>query len=152
MASLSHSWRFFLRAGAIVLTAAAAGLAFAAWQAIRVPMDAPVPRMYRAETDLEALAKALSYYQEDHGEAPPPGDAGLRMATDHLSKLAGYFPEGPPLDPWGRPYRYEERNGAKLLRSLGRDGEPGTDDDIFHGMAAQPWRAHYRTLQRESRP
>jgi len=74
--------------------------------ALRLPEDAPLARMYRTEADLAALAKAVDMYCESYGAYPPGGPAGLRLATEHLSRNAVYFPSGPPNDAWAEPFVY----------------------------------------------
>ena len=138
----------------------------------RMPEDAPLARMYRAETDITALAKAVEAYFEVQGLYPSAGTDGLRLATEFLSSKALYFPQGPPLDPWGRPYQYVshdhyEEPGSVALRSpagywapdhyqlysKGADGDAGIDDpskqrdNVCNWDREKSWRAVYKALQ-----
>lgn len=140
-------------------------------QARALPDDAPAARMYRAEADIAALARAVDAYYQQHGVYPPAGEAGLRLAIETISGRAPYFAGGPPPDPWGRPYRYvphtqygDPNSGA--LESLdgyfaptgyqiysdGADGAPGLErpegqhDNICNWDAAKSWRPLYREM------
>ena len=138
--------------------------------ALRIPNDAPRARMYRAETDLTAMAKAVDTYFNTHGAYPESGSEGLRRATAHLSSSADYFPTGPPLDPWYRPYVYVRHTDYRKpgswalhvpegfhapntyqLYSKGADGVAGLDDEaqrrdnICHWDRAKSWRPLYKT-------
>ncbi|NIA14000.1 MAG: hypothetical protein GWP08_07960 [Nitrospiraceae bacterium] len=140
---------------------------------LRMPEDAPLARMYRTEADLTGLARALDGYYAEHGQYPPAGPEGLRMATEHLSKIAAYFPSGPPPDAWDRPYCYvpaaqyddpgagalrsEDGHcapGAYQLYSLGADGASGIDreaarhDNICNWDKTKPWRRVYRKMNK----
>ena len=141
--------------------------------ALRLPEDAPLARMYRTEADLAALAKAVDMYFESCGAYPPGGPAGLRLATDHLSRNAAYFPYGPPNDAWAEPFtyvphkEYGETNSPALRRdgiffapetyqlySMGADRASGGEsfpaylDNITSWDAAKSWRAKYRDLNK----
>ncbi len=134
----------------------------------RRPEDSPLARMYRTEADLAALAKAVAMYAEAHSVYPPPGQVGLRLATDYVSRDTAYFPDGPPPDGWERPYRYVPSSeyaaknsgacrvegefaapGAFQLYSLGADGVAGLDDaaqqadNITSWDPSKAWRAIY---------
>jgi hypothetical protein len=134
--------------------------------ALQLPEDAPLARMYRTEADLRALVTALSIYYSAHKAYPPPSHHGLRLATDFVSRNADYFPEGPPPDAWGRPFRYVLRPpypqgtvspaDGFWLYSAGDDGEDGLDDpakqhdNICSWDPSKSWRAFYRELNRTS--
>lgn len=157
----------FLMAGAGILVAGVCLIL-----AGRLPEDAPLARMYRTEATLAALARAIDGYHAARGAWPPPGPDGLRMATDHLSRVAGYLPDGPPPDAWGRPFVYVPNGayvepGSQALQdeqgryhapdsyqvySTGGDGDPGLEqrgaaaDNIVHWDDSRPWRALYRSM------
>lgn len=139
---------------------------------IRMPEDAPLARMYRTEADLVALRKAIDTYHQTYGVYPRAGAGGLRRATDFLSRNAAYFPQGPPLDGWGRPFhyvpftQYQDPTAGALssngdyhapntyqLYSLGADGEAGLHtsdsqlDNITSWDSRKPWRNVYGKLQ-----
>lgn len=130
--------------------------------------DSPVARMYRTEADLASLANAIDSYYEAKGVYPPPGEVGLVAALDHISQTVDYFPDGPPLDGWGRAFRYVPhfaysskdsgalKDGAYFapdayqLYSPGADGDSGRtnpsacDDNITSWDTDRPWRSVYR--------
>lgn len=131
---------------------------------LMVPVDSPRARMFRTEADLTSLVTALETYKADKGEYPPSGPAGLRMATDHLSRTANYMPDGPPPDGWGRPYCYVRAQdyagsdtvlrdsggnchapGTYQLYSAGEDGNLQTQQDNICSWRrdAKPWREWY---------
>ena len=139
---------------------------------VRMPNDAPLARMYRTEADLRALSTSIRAYVDAHGVYPPQGAAGLQSATACISHKADYFPQGPPLDGWGRPFCYvshtdyqREGSGAIMqqgmylapdtyqLYSCGADGDSGLDDiaarrdNICSWDPAKTWRTVYHELQ-----
>ncbi len=94
-------------------------------------------RTKTAQVQIQSLVTSIELYHVDVGRYPSTSE-GL----DALVKAAGNVPgwNGPyitkgavPLDPWGKPYLYENpgRNNAPFtIMSLGRDGkEGGTDED-----------------------
>lgn len=137
---------------------------------LRLPEDAPLPRMYRTEAALRALATAVEAYRDAHGAYPPGGPAGLDAAVRLLSRKVDYMPGGAPEDAWGRPFRYVPHTqyeapdspalrapggapyapGAFQLYSDGADGDsglanPGAQrDNITNWDAARSWRPVYR--------
>ena len=141
--------------------------------AVRLQQDAPLARMYRTEADLAGLVKAVDAYFRDHGQYPPAGPEGLRLATDHLSRKANYFPHGPTPDAWGRPYHYvphtaydadpaalRDQRGygapdSYQLYSMGADGDAGVDDpekqgdNICSWEEGRSWRAAYRARNKD---
>jgi hypothetical protein len=159
----------FLLAGAVVLVGGGYIIV-----AKRLPEDAPLARMYRTEASLAGLVRAVEGYRHDTGAWPPPGPEGLKMATDHLSRAASYFPDGPPPDAWGRPFVYVPGDtyaapGSSALRdargghfapdsfqlySVGADGNPGleqgsaAEDNIVSWDDSRPWRALYHKMNK----
>ncbi len=129
--------------------------------------DSPVARMYRTEADLASLANAIDAYFEAKGVYPPPGDVGLAVALDFISQTVDYFPDGPPVDGWGRPFHYVPNfayptNDSGALKdgtyfapetyqlySVGQDGDAGKTnpaaraDNITSWDTDQPWRSVY---------
>ncbi len=129
--------------------------------------DSPVARMYRTEADLATLANAIDAYFEAKGVYPPPGDVGLAVALDYISQTVDYFPNGPPLDGWGRAFHYVPNFAYPLkdsgalrdeayfapdayqLYSFGADGDPGKTnraaraDNITSWESDRPWRSVY---------
>ncbi len=90
-----------------------------------------------AKNQISNLETMVKTYQIDVGTYPsmdagldallnPPGDAPP-------GKWRGPYMEGTqlPLDPWNNPYNYELISDAQFeITSNGRDGQPGTDDDV----------------------
>ena len=167
-----------LRGCAVTTICAMAGLsacaiAYAVY-ASRIPHDSPIARMYRAETDIGTLVRAVEVYRKEHGAYPEPGMEGLRKATAQFSSKAVYFPGGPPMDPWGRAYQYVSHEryaepGSAAMRgpdgyympdgvqvySMGADGDAGLED-ASHAMdnlsnwdKERSWRALYKTLHKQ---
>jgi type II secretion system protein G len=107
--------------------------------------DEPKPRTVNAILDaseeLDVLRIAIELYYRDTGHYPDtqeglptllsPGTNDLKSgwAGPYITKLHG--------DPWRRRYEYHlQTNGVPFLCSLGADGLPGTEDDIFpHPLA-----------------
>jgi general secretion pathway protein G len=92
-----------------------------------------------ARTQVELLSVALDNYRLDNSTYPTTeqGLAALNARPDREPAPANwrgpYLRKAVPLDPWGRPYIYKSpgdanRRGFDLL-SLGRDGQPGGEDE-----------------------
>lgn len=91
-------------------------------------------RIQAAKTDISAnLSLVLDLYEMDMGGFPE----SLEYLTARPTSGEGW--KGPyikkkPLDPWGKSYMYkfpgEHNAGSYDLYSLGKDGQPGTEDDI----------------------
>lgn len=129
--------------------------------------ESPIARMYRTEADLASLVNAIDMYFEAKGVYPPPGEVGLAVALDHISQSVNYFPDGPPVDGWGRTFHYvpsfayPTKNSGALansayfapdsyqLYSLGQDGDDGRTnpaaraDNITSWDEDRPWRSVY---------
>lgn len=82
---------------------------------------------------LGTLSAALERYKDRRG-ALPPAARGLSALADEPESLDDVLGRVPP-DPWKRPYVYEpahpRRPDGFVLRSLGPDGQPDTEDDVF---------------------
>ena len=98
-------------------------------------------RSKSASVQIEGLSTSLELYFLDTGGYPSTADGLEALVTaparsqmwngPYLNKAAV------PLDPWGKPYRYEApgRNGRFDLYSLGRDdkeGGTGEDADLWN--------------------
>ena len=90
--------------------------------------------------DFASLTNALQIYRINAGRYPTT-EQGLdalvnRPATDPQPRMWTKIADRVPLDPWGRPYHYRWKSGAKpdtetfVLWSVGKDGKDGTADDI----------------------
>lgn len=75
----------------------------------------------KARSQIEAIAKAVRGFHEEHGTARVPTFAEL-----------GERWRGQPVDPWGREYRIVSYPEAPFfdVHSLGQDGIADTDDDL----------------------
>jgi general secretion pathway protein G len=87
-----------------------------------------------AGVQIADLEKALELYKLDVGRFPSTEeglDALSRKPATVASGWAGpYLKGGVPLDPWGKPYRYQRAaNGAIEIVSLGADGAPGGEGE-----------------------
>lgn len=81
-----------------------------------------------AEAQMHHFAIAIQRYRERHGHVPERLDALTEPAPDSAYPCL----KDVPLDPWGRPYAYARIDATTFrLRSLGEDGEQGSDDDIL---------------------
>lgn len=93
-----------------------------------------------ARAQIVSLEQALDQFRLDVGRYPSTeeGLAALNEAPASLEGWAGpYLRKAVPMDPWGRPYVYEQpgQNIEIDLASLGRDGRPGgsgEDADIVN--------------------
>jgi general secretion pathway protein G len=63
----------------------------------------------------------------------------LVQGADLGSKWSGPYLDRVPKDPWGHEYVYEYQPGGARPRiySVGRDGQPGTGDDVYEEEAQQ---------------
>ena len=164
----SSRWRKLALVCLFLIVGGAALLAVFVVTSLKLPYDAPLARMYRTEADVAALARAVEMFKQARGQYPPPGIEGLRQATDFVSGSRGFFPDGPPPDAWGRPYKYVAHTdygnpGWGALRcgdsfcaldsyqlySVGADGETGTRDDISSWDNSMPWRPVYNLMNEE---
>lgn len=87
-----------------------------------------------ARAQIDALQKALDQYRLDTGHYPDTtqGLAALVLRPADEPHWSGpYLAKAVPVDPWGRPYLYQQpgAHGEYDLQSLGRDGRPGGDGD-----------------------
>ena len=91
----------------------------------------------RARLQMEQWARAAEAYREAHG-ALPAGDAGAvleALREDPVSRqaLAGTESpgwKGPLHDPWGTPWRIEDRSTRIEVRSAGANRRFGDEDDL----------------------
>jgi general secretion pathway protein G len=83
-----------------------------------------------AQTQIQLLGAALDTYRLDVGDYP---DQLIELRRSEARGWDGpYLPKEIPLDPWGNPYAYQKpgENGMPYtLKSLGKDGAPGGQDD-----------------------
>lgn len=87
-----------------------------------------------ARAQIDALEKALDQYRLDNGRYPVT-EEGLKALVERpgsASKWSGpYLKKAVPNDPWDRPYLYKSpgEHGDYDLSSLGKDGQPGGENE-----------------------
>ena len=80
-------------------------------------------RINRAKQDIVVLQNAIDLYAIDNNDKYPPNlQALMGGKRDYLRKLED--------DPWGQPYRYEQKGKGYLVFSSGSDGIANNEDDI----------------------
>jgi general secretion pathway protein G len=91
-------------------------------------------RIQAAKSDIgSSLSLALDLYEMDMGSFPESLDY-LNTKPASPESWRGPYLKKKPLDPWGRSYLYkfpgEHNQNSYDLSCLGKDGQPGTNDDI----------------------
>ncbi len=76
------------------------------------------------------MVLALEGYKEEYGEYPEILDQILIQKNITEKEVI--------QDAWGREYRYFRIADGYVLFSLGRDGKPLTDDDIYPVLSPNP--------------
>lgn len=87
-------------------------------------------RVKTAQAQIQMLGTALDTYRLDTGDYPDK-ISELR-SSDRRGWDGPYLPKDVPLDPWGNDYNYQKpgENGQEYtLKSFGKDGKPGGEDD-----------------------
>ncbi len=83
-----------------------------------------------ARAQIDALDKALDEFRLDLGRYPTT-EEGLAVLVTPLANEPNwggpYLKKGVPMDPWGRPYVYQQPGSHADfdLMSYGKDGRPG---------------------------
>lgn len=84
----------------------------------------------KLKSDITTIEGALdNYFIETGGKYPDSLEALVQPDANGDAYLKG---ERVPLDPWKNEYIYEAPSGAQkkpIIRSLGRDGQPGGEGD-----------------------
>lgn len=80
-------------------------------------------RRYDAKNEVEFIADQLNI-QRTEGRAVPNPRTFQQWLKQHVTTRR----DG--LDPWGKPYYLARTGKTHVVGSGGRDGEPGTGDDI----------------------
>ena len=75
---------------------------------------------------IKNIEDACSMYSVKHGGKYPSQLSELQEGDDDNPPIL----DGDITDPWGNEIKYEKRGKRIYLRSLGPDGEEGTEDDI----------------------
>lgn len=96
-------------------------------------------RSTTAHTQIELMSVALDNYRLDNGSYPTTAQGLASLRTAPTSEPVPRNWRGPylrkevPLDPWDRPYLYlspgEQDPSGFDLYTLGRDGQPGGEDE-----------------------
>lgn len=83
-----------------------------------------------AATQMQMFETSLDTFRLDMGSYPQSLD-DLR-SSDAANWDGPYLPKKIPMDPWGNPYVYKipgEEGADYYLASLGKDGQPGGEED-----------------------
>lgn len=91
-------------------------------------------RIQAAKSDISSsIALALDLYEMDTGSFPESLEY-LTTRPPSSDNWRGPYIKKKPLDPWARPYIYkfpgEHNQNSYDLSCAGKDGQPGTNDDI----------------------
>lgn len=95
-------------------------------------------RMQAAKTDINSsIPLALDLYEMDMGNFPESLDyLRTRPSVPNAENWRGPYLKRKPIDPWGKPYIYkapgEHNQDSYDLYSVGKDGQPGTLDDVIN--------------------
>lgn len=90
-------------------------------------------KLKTAKAQIEMLMTALDAYRLDVGDYPSSND-GLQSLKNNpgIESWAGpYIAKDIPLDPWDRPYHYQNpgEHGEIDIYSYGKDGSPGGEGE-----------------------
>ncbi len=85
-----------------------------------------------ASNQIKSFKQALEQYKLFIGSYPSSLEALHEQPGDLAdpSKYTQLLKDPIPADPWGNPYEYKLNGATYDLRSLGEDGQSGTDDDV----------------------
>jgi general secretion pathway protein G len=91
-------------------------------------------RIQAARADINSgIALALDLYEMDMGSFPESLDY-LYTKPSSAENWRGPYIKKKAVDPWSRPYVYkypgEHNQNSFDLSSSGKDGQPGTNDDV----------------------
>jgi general secretion pathway protein G len=86
-----------------------------------------------AGVQISEIEKSLELFKLDVGRFPTTEEGLDALAKKPATVTTGwsgpYMKGGVPVDPWGKPYRYQLQGGAIEILSLGGDGAPGGDGE-----------------------
>jgi general secretion pathway protein G len=97
-------------------------------------------RITTTKANLKSLAAAVNQFKMDNKERYPTDDEGLMALIEQPSDVYIWEPGGYlettelPKDGWGNDFIYEafpESGKPFVIRSMGPDGEEGTEDDLL---------------------
>ena len=83
-----------------------------------------------ARAQMQMMQTALDTYRLDMGDYP--ANLADLVTSEKLGLDGPYLPKKVPADPWGNAYSYKSPGPSGkdfLLLSLGKDGQPGGEDD-----------------------
>jgi general secretion pathway protein G len=85
-----------------------------------------------AKNQITTFKSALEQYKLFIGSYPSALEALHEQPSDLVdaSKYDQVLKDPIPTDPWGKPYEYKLNGAEYELRSLGADGQSGTEDDV----------------------
>ncbi len=117
------------------LTVLSIGLTIAIFALIWALQPSPATQVAtlhsRIESEMLVLRNVVEQYRTQHGSYPSP--ATWKRFTEQ--------PDARFFDPWGRPYRFDVRDGAVVLQTLGQDGlegGSGRDADVTTEQRSAP--------------
>ncbi len=89
-------------------------------------------RTVRVMSDVENVITQVQLYETLNGGRLPTNEEGLKALT--TPKKGRQLMPSVPVDPWGKEYMFRNPGTKSKLGydvfSAGRDGKPGTEDDI----------------------
>lgn len=109
-----------------VFAVATAGAFALAWATTDSTLS---PKQREARQGIRRLDGLLKEYDRNVGRFPSLAE-GFKPLIDARAL------QGPPMDPWGRPYEYRHAPKRGYAMSLGADGKPGgagDDADVTGG-------------------
>jgi general secretion pathway protein G len=84
----------------------------------------------RISADFRAIQDSIKMFKLNTGNYPETLEE--LMMDPGARGWNGPYLERPPMDPWGRPYVYEQVSSGPLpfeVKTFGADGTPGGDED-----------------------
>lgn len=98
-------------------------------------------RQNAAKSEIATIDDALQTFYSIYNRYPT-NQEGLKILTEKTKRIAQPLLKQPPIDPWGRPYQYDNpgRHGAFDVFTLGADGREGgtgANEDIGNWMLKQ---------------
>ncbi len=103
--TLSRPWLTVVATLGAALVCGVGLVVYQLWTGSRLPLDSPIPMMYRTEAQMQSLITATEKYYKTYGEYPSSGIEGQRAAVDALNATVEYLAEL-PRDAWGRYFVY----------------------------------------------
>ena len=111
----------------LVIIAAIAGIAVVNIGGVRVQAFNRT-----AKAEISNFKSLIATYDLNVGSLPSTLEALYEQPSDLADPTKWSRVSRDPIkpDPWGRPYEYKVNGTEFEIRSLGPDGQSGTDDDI----------------------